>query len=57
MPRGGKRKGAGRSPLSSTDKKIAVSIRFDPELAAWLRAQDNYNKLINELVRRAKEEG
>jgi len=47
--RGGKRIGSGRKV--SKDKKVSVTIRIDADIVAWLRSQDNYNKLVNALIR------
>lgn len=43
---GGKRKGAGRPPASPSGAAVAVTVRLPPDLAAWLRAQDNQTQAV-----------
>lgn len=54
MPRGGARDGAGAKPKPFT-RKVKLTIGFDPDLADWLKSQKGYNKLLNDLVKAAKE--
>ena len=47
--RGGKREGSGRPKGKS---KILLAIRFDKELAEWLRSMKGYGGWLNRIVRR-----
>ena len=47
--RGGKRQGAGR-PRGKP--KILLAIRFDEDLAQWLRIKGKYGDWLNRIVRR-----
>lgn len=40
-------------PLKA-DAKIAMSVRLSPDVAAWLRAQDNQSTAVEDAVRRSK---
>lgn len=47
--RGGKREGSGRP---KGKPKILLAIRFDKELAEWLRSMKGYGGWLNRIVRR-----
>lgn len=49
--RGGRRDGAGPPRKDENKKTIAITIRFEPDLAAWLRTQRRYSRLVNLAVR------
>lgn len=53
MPSGGAREGAGAKP--KPQRKVKLTVGFDPDLADWLKSQKGYNKLLNELVKAAKD--
>lgn len=50
---GGKRTGAGRP--KSTETKTIISLRIDPDLAAYVNKQGNRSRFINECIRKNKE--
>jgi hypothetical protein len=52
MAKGGRREGAGRKPKPFEERKVKLTIGFEPLVANWLRSQKNYNRLVNELLQR-----
>ncbi len=57
MPRGGKRKGAGRKPGTIKTNKAMLSVRIDPILRAWLRKQRNQAKTVENALFDFKNKG
>jgi len=49
MPRGGKRKGAGRKPTPNTKKK-AYGAKLYPEKIEFLRSLKNASKWLDEAI-------
>jgi uncharacterized protein (DUF4415 family) len=50
--RGGARPGSGR-PVLGDQKRIMVAVRLPPDVAEWLRGQDeSQSKLIERVLRR-----
>ena len=48
MPSGGKREGAGRK--SDPNKKVRYTTRLRPDQIAWLQAQKNAAKYIEDAI-------
>jgi hypothetical protein len=57
MPRGGKRKGAGRKAIGDAPRQ-RITITLSNELVQWIDAQsENRSKFIEKLLRRAEDGG
>ena len=55
MPRGGKRKGAGRKPGSiKKNNKAMLSVRIDSKLRAWLKKQKNQTRVVEKALQNYK---
>jgi hypothetical protein len=54
---GGRRTGAGRSPLNPSGRKRKVSITLDPDVVAWLTTQrQRDNEPISNVIERLLQE-
>jgi len=53
MPKGGKRKGAGRP---KGPERVEVKVRLSPRNLDWLKAHGGVTKVVNELVEKERED-
>ena len=52
--KGGKRQGAGRPALPKEKKKVAINVKFPPDLIAWMDRQELSRAVLIERAVREK---